>query len=411
LKSLVIARWIGVDPDTWVEGGGVLLRGGRVERVLSGPAAVRRARRDARVVDHGDTVLTAGLVNAHAHLELSGLAGALPAGRGYRRWVEELVTARGARGARRLAADARRGLGRAIETGTTTLVDNDATGAVRGAAGGRGPRLVVLHELLDAGHGERAAAALEPVRRAPRARARVRHGLAPHAPHTASPELLAGAARLARRRGATVSVHWSETPEERRWLEEGTGPLTALLGGALGSSPRTSGLDLLEDAGLLGPRTLLVHGNEPARGEPARIAAAGATVVHCPGCHAWFGRDPFPLARYQRAGVRVVLGTDSLASNDDLSMPRELALLRRAHPGLAPRDAWAMATEEAGLALGGSVPVGVLHPGAYADLALFACGETRAGALLDVLTGGEAEPLGAWVAGSRVRIPSRARTG
>ena len=98
------------------------------------------------------------------------------------------------------------------------------------------------------------------------------------------------------------------------------------------------GLDRIEAAGLLGRRTSLVHGNYPSSGELPRIARSGATVVHCPGSHAFFRREPFPLARYRRAGVPIALGTDSAASNGSLDMRREMALLRRAHAGLAPAE-------------------------------------------------------------------------
>jgi len=131
---------------------------------------------------------------------------------------------------------------------------------------------------------------------------------------------------LVRRRRLAVAIHWSETAAERAWLEEGQGPLAAVLG----TSPRTSGLDLLEAAGLLASSTALVHGNHPRRDEAARLAAHGVSLVHCPGTHAFFGREPFDFERALRAGVRIALGTDSLASNEELDLRREARLLRRA---------------------------------------------------------------------------------
>ena len=60
-------------PDRWVAGGGLLVVDGRIERVLESPNAVRRA--SERVVDLGDSLVAPGMVCAHAHVELSGLAG------------------------------------------------------------------------------------------------------------------------------------------------------------------------------------------------------------------------------------------------------------------------------------------------------------------------------------------------
>jgi cytosine/adenosine deaminase-related metal-dependent hydrolase len=197
-----------------------------------------------------------------------------------------------------------------------------------------------------------------------------------------------------------VTIHWAETEAEGRWLRDGSGPLAALLG----PSPRARGLTLLERAGLLGPRLALVHGNHPAAGELARIARARATLVHCPGSHAFFARPRAPIAAWLRAGVEVALGTDSLASNDDLDMYREMALLRASHPGLAPRIVWRMATLGGARALGWAGRVGELRPGAWADCVLLDTTARDDDALLDALTAGERQVQGVFVAARRARI-------
>jgi cytosine/adenosine deaminase-related metal-dependent hydrolase len=110
--------------------------------------------------------------------------------------------------------------------------------------------------------------------------------------------------------------------------------------------------------------------------------------VHCPGSHAFFGRAPFPLERYRRAGVALALGTDSLASNADLDLRREMALLRASHPGLAPARVWELATEGGARALGLARAVGRLAPGAFADVAVFACAARTPRAALEELTAG-----------------------
>jgi len=194
-------------------------------------------------------------------------------------------------------------------------------------------------------------------------------------------------------------VHWSETPAEIEWLLQGSGPLTKLLS----ESPRRSGLALLEEAGLLGKRLLLVHGNHPGRGEPARLAEAGCTLVHCPGSHAWFDRPPFPLQRYHKANVRIALGTDSLASNEDLDLAREMALLRRGHPALAPERAWDMATRAGACALGHEADAGVLRPGAWADVVAWRVHHPSRRAALEALTSGCGHVEHVWVGGIAAR--------
>jgi len=201
--------------------------------------------------------------------------------------------------------------------------------------------------------------------------------------------------RGAWRGGLQWMVHWREKAEEEDWLRSGRGPFERLLR----TSPRSGGLDLLERAGLLGPRTALVHGNAPARGELARVAASGAIVVHCPGCHVHFERPPFQLRAYLNAGVPIALGTDSLASNAALDLPRELRLLREAAPWLAPERALEMATRTAARALGLERAVGELVPRTRADLALWSCAARTRSDWLEALTLARARFEGSWIDG------------
>jgi cytosine/adenosine deaminase-related metal-dependent hydrolase len=388
-----------VAPGDWVADGGLVLAGGRVARVLRSPSAVRRAG-TAGVLELEGLVIP-GLVDAHAHLELGGLGAELPGGGGFTAWVGALLAARGARSPAALRAGARRDAARLLATGTTAIGDVDTTGAglaaalARRASGPPRPRVVLYREVLDAWDPRRTAAALAGVRCALRRRVDLVEGISPHAPFTASPDLLRAAAALARRRSLPIAVHWSESEDERAWLERGDGPLARVLP----PGPRRAGLDLLAEAGLLGPRTALIHGNLPRRGEPARIARAGASVVHCPGCHAFFGRAPFPLERYLRAGVPLALGTDSRASNADLDMRREMALLRASAPGLSPERVLAMATAGGARALGLGAEIGALCPGLRADLVAFDVRARGRRAALDELTAGRPDVLAVLVGG------------
>ena len=176
-----------------------------------------------------------------------------------------------------------------------------------------------------------------------------------------------------------MSMHWAETRAEVDWLTTGTGPLA----GWLGSSPLASGLELLRKAGALGPALSLVHGNCAQPKEWRELARTGTPLVHCPGSHIYFGREPFVLREALDAGVRVALGTDSAASNQDLNMGREVALLRAQHPWLVAAEALCDGDECRGLcpgnarsggALGGRgssgrslVPMGFRHPSRFSN--------------------------------------------
>lgn len=208
-------------------------------------------------------------------------------------------------------------------------------------------------------------------------------------------ELARALARRARARRLPIQVHWAETREERSWLEEGRGPFEGLLR----ASPRRSGLELLAAAGLLGPRTALVHGNDAQGDERARIACSGAVLVHCPGTHAFFGRARFDAAAWRAAGVALALGTDSLASNADLDMAREIALFRAAQPAWGPLETLDLATRAAARAIGWEGRAGTLAPGAWADFVLHGAAGADGLARLEELTHGRGRVLGVWVGG------------
>lgn len=388
-----------VDPTRVLEDAGVLVEGGRVRRVLGSRGAVRRAAAGgASLVEGGDGVLAPGMVNAHAHLELSGFGGKVPPGRDFPAWIEGLLRLRGERSTRRRRSDATRSARALLASGTTCVGDVDSTGAAEEALVRTGIRAVLYREVLDPLGAEQREASLARVRRALPRRVRVREGLSPHAPMTCSAELLRDAARLARRRRLPVAVHWAESAEEAAWMEAGAGPFRRLLG----TSPGRSGLEHLSRAGLLGRRTALIHANHPARGEAARAAARVAAVVHCPGAHRFFGREPFPLSLWRRAGATLALGTDSLAGNTLLDLRHELAVLRQEHPGLSPATALSMATLGGARALGLEREVGSLRPGRWADMALHGPAPARRQAVLELLTAGRTTVSGVWVAGRRV---------
>jgi cytosine/adenosine deaminase-related metal-dependent hydrolase len=300
----------------------------------------------------------------------------------------------------------RDGAARLVAGGTTAVGDIDASGAAESALPRTPLRARVYREALDAGDPARATAALARASRSFTPSDRILPGLSPHAPYTVGGELLRSLRTLSVRRRWPVAVHWAETEEETLWLAHGRGPLARLLPSR---ATRSDGLALLDEARLLSPRLALVHGNHPRRGDRERVARAGAVLVHCPGTHAFFRREPFDLAGWLRAGVDVALGTDGLSSNQDLDLRREMALLRRAHPWLEPARVLGMATSSGARAIGFEGAIGRLAPRAFADVCAHAfpgasAAETRdPRRIVDVLTSGRSAVVAAWIGGRRVR--------
>lgn len=335
-------------------GGGVLFEDGLVREVCTGPHEVDALehRLGLRAVDASGLVIAPCLVNAHAHLELGALRGRLHPGSDFPGWIRALLVERSACTHQQLQAGMDAAARELLRSGTSLVADIDSLSLPDPSLPIRRRRFV---ELLDAQDPARSAGML---RRA--------HGqllLAPHAPYTLREESLRAIGVLAQSQNARLSIHWAETEEEECYLESHEGPFAALL--PRGGSGR--GLERLERAGLLGPRTLLVHGNAASEEERGRVAVSGAGLVHCPGTHRWFARRAFDWQAWAQSGVPLALGTDSLASNTCASMRQEIAWLLADQPGLDPWQAHAAATVTAAGLLGEAGRAGCLSRGARAD--------------------------------------------
>ncbi|MHC4376921.1 MAG: amidohydrolase family protein [Planctomycetota bacterium] len=371
---LIEADWIWTRPGALVRGGGLWIEGQRVRAVLESPRQVAEvAGRAGERLRLGAWLLMPGWINAHAHLDLTFLRGRLQPGPDFGAWVRAVLAARAAADAADLDDAVREGLSWCLAGGATAvgdIVGTDSPTLVPGLPAA--PLRVALGEVLDGGDAGRRDAQLERLESFGSEAAA--WGFSPHAPHTCSPELLAACARRGEVAQVPLQVHWAETRDEVEYLAGRTSAFDALLP-ALGAP--TSGCERLAAAGLLGARTSLVHGNFAEPEDWPRLARAGASLVHCPGTHAFFERGETPLAAALEAGVPIALGTDSAASNAALDLPRELALALELHPQLTLDQALASVTVHGARALGLDSDRGRLVAGARADLFAVELGEAR----------------------------------
>jgi cytosine/adenosine deaminase-related metal-dependent hydrolase len=212
---------------------------------------------------------------------------------------------------------------------------------------------------------ERAVGQLESLPRSHRVRAH----LAAHAPYSVAPALftaLRGA--LDRDPDARATVHIAESREEVEFVRSAGGPWRALLE-ELGvwtpsfAAPAVSPVEYLDRVGFLGERVLAVHAVQASAADLSRLAARGATLVACPRSNRHTGAGVPPIGRFYAAGVRVAVGTDSLASSPDLNVFEELAAMRAVAPKVPASALLASATREGARALGFEADYGTLAPG------------------------------------------------
>ncbi|MYL82700.1 amidohydrolase family protein [Desulfovibrio aerotolerans] len=315
-------------------------------------------------------VLVPGLLNAHSHLELSHLGAHSPSGAGFCAWVAWLM-------GQNLHALSPAALNAAVaETagcGVAAVIDigSRAGPAVAAALGRAGLQGLVCHEFL--GWRSLAATGVPPA-----LDAAVGDGLAAtvsgHALYSTSPDNLRQGQALCRARGTPFSLHLAEHPGEVELFASGTGEFAALLRGRLlpkgwrapGRTPTAEALA----QGLLGPDTLAVHAVHLSATDVALLANSGATVCLCPRSNARIGVGVADVAALVAAGVPLALGTDSLASNDDLDLWNEVRALLAVHPGLPGSVVLDALTTTPARLLGRAHDLGRLVPGAVGGVAV-----------------------------------------
>jgi len=197
----------------------------------------------------------------------------------------------------------------------------------------------------------------------------LRHSLAAHAPYSVSPALFSAIKEeVGRDPIARSSVHLAESEAEVQFLLDGSGPWRQFLEDMKAwdpawTAPRCGPVEYLEKMSFIDDRLLIVHGVQLTDADLTRIAASGATLVTCPRGNIRTGAGVPPLDDFFRHGVRVAVGTDSLASVPDLNIFCELAEMRRLAPGIPARALLQSATINGARALGFEADFGSIEAG------------------------------------------------
>jgi 5-methylthioadenosine/S-adenosylhomocysteine deaminase len=371
-----------VDPQHRViPRGAIAVDGGRIEAV--GPESeVDGAFRGREVLDAGGGIVIPGLVNAHTHAAMvlfRGIADDLK----LMQWLQDYifpaeknnVTADFVRAGTRLAAL------EMIRSGTTTFVDmyyfEDQAAEACKEAGLRGVLGSTLIE-FPAPDNKTIADALAYAERFLKKWAGdplVVPAVAPHSTYLASPETLKAARALADRYHAPILTHLSESPDEQKTVRE-----------RYGRTPT----EQLQQLGILRRGLVGAHGIWLTASDRKILKDADVGVVHCPQSNMKLASGAAPVKEMLAEGLRLGLGTDGAASNNDLDMFEEMltaALLAKhasGDPTVAPAAAvLEMATLGGARALGMEDRIGSLEPGKRADLVVVGLDAPRLHPLYD----------------------------
>jgi aminodeoxyfutalosine deaminase len=351
-----------------IENGAVAISGNRIINV--GKFDDVKTGRADEVVDLGEQALLPGLINAHCHLDYTCLRGEIPAQKSFADWIRAINAAKAKLAPSNYLKSIADGFVEAQEFGTTSIVNYEAFPELIGRISAP-IRTWWLAELIDVRDTSRpeeivdlAMTMMTPARR---------RGLAPHAPFTASLDLYRLCQEAARQHDMILSTHLAESGGERDMFRDASGSLYTFMK-EIGRDMRDCGeatpLAYLMQHIALDERWLVAHLNELTDGDFDLLARSTRRfhVVHSPRSHAYFGHSAFPLQRLRALGFNICLGTDSLASNDDLSLFAEMRELRDKIPGLSPQEIFEMVTVNPARALDQQSRLGRIKDGLCADM-------------------------------------------
>jgi cytosine/adenosine deaminase-related metal-dependent hydrolase len=361
----------------------------------------------AEQLDLGNSILLPGLVNAHAHLELSMCrCGESPAS-----FIDWILSMRSRVGdSPDFAAAALDGAAQSLRFGVTCVGDISqqchltrlalrqtplrvvSYGEALGIGANRDKFDVLLDRALDRQSDPTAESS------------RLKIGISPHAPYSVEAPNYRKALAAARQNNLPLATHLAEQPYESEWLQHRTGPFrTALEKMNLWQDDinvhGTSPIQFAADIGLLEYPSLLAHVNHCDDSELKLLSAGRASVVYCPRTHRYFNHPPHRWRDMLAANINVALGTDSCASSPDLNLLDDLRLLRQIAPDASPELLWQTVTTNAARAVNQQNQIGSLTPGKFADFIAF---EISTNDPLEELLRENCVPTHVWIAGDPV---------
>ncbi len=335
-----------------IENGAVAISGNRI--IDLGSFDEVKGRNSGEIIDLGEQALLPGLINAHCHLDYTCLRGKIPPQKSFADWIRAINAEKAKLSGADYLSSITEGFAEAKRFGTTTVANLTAF-----------PELISqIHspirtwwfaELIDVRSPEQANGlvdlAIESLKPAEN------WGLAPHALFTASADLYRCSEEIARRESILLTTHLAESPEEMEMFRDGSGALYDFM--------KSIGRDVSDCGGMtplaafigigraLPIEWIVAHLNELAESDFDLLGRSTRKfhVAHSPRSHHYFAHSRFPFERLRALKFNVCLATDSLASNESLSLFAEMRAFQRNEPGLSPDKIFEMVTVNPALAL------------------------------------------------------------
>lgn len=301
------------------------------------------------VVDFGQAIVVPGFFNLHAHLDYTEF-GPMKADAGFIRWIRALTKKAFAMDFEAFLASAQLGARMSALSGVTFVCDCSPSGASMLALRKTGLRGIVGLELFGIDPqeskrnwqiwNERKVRVLDLAAQGKQDN-KVKLTVSPHAPYTVSPYLWSSANDYASENNLPVLTHLAESKQEHDWICGEPGEIDQLLT----IVPRlegwrerldfrgkhTSSVKMLKGYNLLNGNVLAAHAVHLDERDLNILADASVKLVHCPRSNLWLGNGVASVDDFVHHNLEFGFGTDSLSSNKDLDILKEVRFAKRLH--------------------------------------------------------------------------------
>lgn len=349
-----------------VDGGAIAIRGNRIDAIIPNGSPLPPAK---ETIEASGQIVIPGLINTHGHVPMVLLRG-IADDMKLMDWLTKVIFPAEAKN---VDADfcywgTLLGSIEMLRSGTTTFTDmyyfeDDIARAVDKI----GMRAVLGQTIIgfpapDYKTTAAALSATEAFITKYKSHPRVIPSSAPHGIYTTAMDVVRKARDLSIKYGVPFQIHARESPDE-------DAQVTAKFG--------KSTIQVLDEAGILGPGAILHHTVTVNADDIKRIAAKGSSTSHNPGSNLKVAAGFAPVVELQAAGVAVGLGTDGAASNNSLDLFEEMMTAAKVQKAfrndttvMSARTVFKMATIDGARALGLADRIGSIEPGKLADLAI-----------------------------------------
>ncbi len=354
-----------------IENGAVLVHGDKIAAVGHFSHLKGVVPPGTNVLDIEEGLIMPGLVNCHSHLTLSWMKDKIERGLGFSRWLRQLMGLNATASQEQYVEALQFGMGLSKKAGTVLLGDvlNSPVFSPSMESTVREDSMFI-HFFLEVIHPKALWFDTNDMVRCLE-EFFISWSLSAHSVYTCSRQALCAIKAFCQERGLTFSIHVAESREELEFVTRGKGPIAEILreknrdvDGFFRSSP--SPVRLLDEEGLLDEKTMCVHCTFLDDTDLDILGSRGAWVCLCPESNLYISGSMPRIDKIVQKVERICFGTDSLASNSNLSILSQLRAAFRAYPSIEPAILFKAATLGGAKALGFERFFGSLTEGATA---------------------------------------------